>query len=266
MSANLAGKTSVVFGGSEGVGAAVVRLLAGTGANVVISSRGTAGRGHSLAANLDASSRGTVNFIPADMTDPESLESFAERLGAEYDGIDILVVSGGVSASDALGPFRFADMPLESLKTWTESQWWSRLMCLRACLPLLSHERPGVEGGRGKVVFVSTDAGRIATPFELAPGGAAAALILSTKVLARELAPRGIRVNTVSISVTLDTPGLTRALTGAGEKVFRRALERQPFPVTSEDVAEAVAFFASPASDAITGQTLSVNGGLSYPG
>jgi 2-hydroxycyclohexanecarboxyl-CoA dehydrogenase len=258
---SLAQKTCVVFGGSDGIGAAVARTFADAGAHVVIGSRGTGDRGRRLADELDGSTAGSASFLQVDITDEESLERFVSELRARSAAVDVAVVSGGAPPREVFGPFRFLDMSLESLTAWTSTQWWSRLLCLRACVPLLEQS-----SGRAKVVFVSTDAGRVATPFELAPGGAAAALILSTKVLARELSSLGICVNTVSVSVTVDTPGLENALAGEAGDVFRRALARQPFPVRAADVAAAVAFFSSSGSDAITGQTLSVNGGLSFPG
>jgi 3-oxoacyl-[acyl-carrier protein] reductase len=124
-----------------------------------------------------------------------------------------------------------------------------------------------VERKSGKIVFLGTDGGRWPTTGESIAGGVGAALIMSTKVLAKEFARWQIRVNTISISVTRDTPGLDWVLKDSpAAKVFQKALKQQPFPVTSDDVAEAVLFFTSSESDQITGQILSVNGGLSFPG
>jgi 3-oxoacyl-[acyl-carrier protein] reductase len=91
---------------------------------------------------------------------------------------------------------------------------------------------------------------------------------MATKVLAQELARWQIRVNAICVPPIENTPGyehVTR-LSDSLAHVFNKALAKQPFPVTVEDIAEAALFFSSDESNAITGQILSVNGGLCFPG
>ena len=141
------------------------------------------------------------------------------------------------------------------------SQYFSRLYCVRA---ILDHM---IERKSGKMVLIGTDAGRWPTPGEALPGGAGAALVLSTKVLASEFARWNIRINTISTTVTRDTPSLDNVLShGGAAKIFQKAMEKQPFPLMAIDIAETALFLASEASDRITGQTISVNGGLCFPG
>ena len=99
-------------------------------------------------------------------------------------------------------------------------------------------------------------------------GAAAAGLVLITKVLAREFSRWKIHVNTICTTVTVDTPGYERAVAGDSTgKIFQRAAERMPFwPLTPTDLADLALFLASSDSDRITGQIISINGGLSFPG
>jgi 3-oxoacyl-[acyl-carrier protein] reductase len=120
----------------------------------------------------------------------------------------------------------------------------------------------------GRVVLVSADAGRWPTPGEVGPGTASAAVMMATKVLASELARWNVNVNTASVSVTEGTPAMEwiREESPAAP-VFEEAVDRQEFPVAATDIAEAVLFLlGSAGARSITGQLLSVNGGVSFPG
>jgi 3-oxoacyl-[acyl-carrier protein] reductase len=92
--------------------------------------------------------------------------------------------------------------------------------------------------------------------------------MMATRVLANELSRWNITVNAVSISVTEETPGMNRMNDESPSMhVFEEVLKRQTFTVSKEDIAEVVTFFAgSDCAQPITGQTLSVNGGISFPG
>ena len=125
--------------------------------------------------------------------------------------------------------------------------------------------------GRGKIVAVGTDAGRVATVGESFIGGATAGMMQMCRVLARELGRDGIRVNAVAMSYIWDAeprwgPGSPALEGGHGKGMIENLRKRMLFPVHCQDIANAAAFLAGPESDAITGQTLSVNGGLSTPG
>jgi 3-oxoacyl-[acyl-carrier protein] reductase len=101
-------------------------------------------------------------------------------------------------------------------------------------------------------------------------GASGAAVILLTKALARELARDRIRVNAVALTITSNTVGWDRMFANEnfGSKLFAKAVARFPSgrAPTAEEVAEAVAFLASDSASQVTGQTLSVNGGLSFGG
>jgi len=122
----------------------------------------------------------------------------------------------------------------------------------------------------GKIIMVTTDAGRTPTRGESLIGGAAAAVVLMTKALAMELARHKIRVNTICTTVTRDTPGYEKATSQQDTRIadiFKRAEERMPFGINKpEDIAKLALFLASEDSNQITGQIFSISGGLSFPG
>jgi 3-oxoacyl-[acyl-carrier protein] reductase len=152
-------------------------------------------------------------------------------------------------------------MAPEQFLQWCKVAYVNRLYVIKAALPYLR------EGG-GRVVTITADAGKVATPGEVGPGGAAAALMMATRVLANEFARYDVTVNAVSLSAMHDTPAQRELMPESdAEHVFEKAFERQSFDVTPEDVAEAVLYLTSNThSKPITGQIISVNGGISFPG
>ena len=145
------------------------------------------------------------------------------------------------------------------------AHWLTRAFAIQAAARVMALH------GRGKIVAVGTDAGRVATVGESFIGGATAGMMQMCRVLARELGRDGIRVNAVAMSYIWDAeprwgPGSPALEGGHGKGMIENLRKRMLFPVHCQDIANAAAFFAGPESDAITGQTLSVNGGLSTPG
>jgi 2-hydroxycyclohexanecarboxyl-CoA dehydrogenase len=185
-----------------------------------------------------------------DVTDPASVAAACAGAGR----IDVLVNAAGW---DELRPF-----------VETDEAFWERVIeinykgCLRTCRALL----PGMAArGFGRIVNVSSDAGRVGSSGEAVYAGAKGGVIAFTKTIARETARRGVTANTVCPGPT-DTPMLrTMADEGGQGAKLVEALERavpmrrlaQP-----EDIALAVGWFASEEASYITGQTLSVSGGL----
>jgi 3-oxoacyl-[acyl-carrier protein] reductase len=116
--------------------------------------------------------------------------------------------------------------------------------------------------GGGSIVYVSTDAGRFPTVGESFPCGAAAALHMMTRTISLELKRYRIRVNAVATTVMAGSPGMLVDL-GDAEKVFAKVLQKQTFGLEPIDVAQSCAFLSSGLAGSITGQILSVNGGVS---
>ncbi|MEW6033671.1 MAG: SDR family NAD(P)-dependent oxidoreductase [Chloroflexota bacterium] len=257
MQADLRDKVALVTGSTYGIGKAVALKLASNGADIVVNAR-TEGSGTEVVAEIKKLGRRAI-FEKADITMWPEVQRMATGAVFSMGKVDILVVSGGAAAEMGMPNF-FRNMHPDEYLSFIKAQYLSRLYCVKA---LLDHM---IERKSGNIVLITTDAGRFPTPAECLPGGAGAGVVMATKVLAKELGRWQVRVNAISTTVTRDTPGLETVLKGSAGHVFQQGLEKQLFPLYSKHIAEAVLFFASDDSSAITGQTLSVNGGLCFPG
>jgi len=247
---DMAGRAVVVTGGASGIGRATALLLARNGARVFVGDINA--EGGQAVAEAAAQEGLAVAFLPLDLTDAGSIETFAAAVLAQAERLDGLVNGAGWDRSQ---PFMDND-PAE----------WDRLVAAnlmgavrlsRALLP------PMIAANRGKIVTIASDAGRVGSMGETVYAAAKGGLIAFTKSLAREMARHRINVNCVCPGPT-DTP-LFRAQPESLQAALTRAI---PFHRigTPEEVAEAVMFFAGPRSDYITGQVLSVSGGLTMVG
>jgi len=256
MKADLEGKVAFITGSTQGIGKAIALKLAENGADVAINGRNPE---PAAAVREQVTKLGRrCLFEQGDIFVYEDMKRAVDDILARWGGIDILVASGGAGYPPA---GLFHEIPPELYLDYFRTRLVSRLYPVRA---VLDHMR---EKNRGKIIIITTDAGRVPTPGESLIGAAAAGLVLMTKVLAREFSRWRVHINTICVTVTVDTPGYERALKGGMGKIFERAAQRMPFwPLTSNDVAELALFLASEDSDRITGQIFSINGGLSFPG
>lgn len=252
-------KAVLVTGGSAGVGFAVAQLMASQGHTVAVTGR-SADTGARAELALCALSPGCI-FVQGDAGDAAqgaaAVADAARRLGR----LDVLVSAG---AQNPLGPMPFAQMTAEQIESGFRTRVMGRMLPVHAAIPFLR------DAGGGCVVLLTTDAARHPTPGESVIGAAGAAVMLLTKALARELARDKIRVNAVALTITSNTVGWDRMFANQdfGSKLFAKAVARFPSgrAPTAAEVAECVAFLASDAAAQVTGQTLSVNGGLSFGG
>lgn len=258
MQVDLNGKVAFVAGSTGGIGKVIALKLARNGADIVLNGRNSE-PAEKMIKEIGELGRNVI-FEKADITDYREVEKAMQNALARVGKVDILVVSGGVTHSGLRADFFHNTDPAEYL-TISKVGWWSRLYCIKAILPHMTKRQTG------KIVMLTTDAGRWPTPAESVIGGAGAAVMMSTRILAQELARWQIRVNTVSTTAIEGSAGFRYAtqLSPSLERVFKKGLAKQPFPVTENDVAEACLFFSSNEADGITGQVLSVNGGLSFP-
>lgn len=236
----------IVTGGASGIGKATALLLAREGARVFIGDVDEAG-GQQTAAQA-SSEKLTVEFLPLDLTDISSITAFAATVLQRCGRLHGLVNCAGW---DQIQPF------LEN-----PPEVWDRVVAINltgAVRLTRSVLEPMVEARAGKIVNISSDAGRVGSMGETVYAAAKGGLIAFTKSLARELARYQINVNCVSPGPT-DTPLFQRQ-----PERMKEALTRAiPFRRIAQpiEIAQAVLFFLSARSDYITGQVLSVSGGL----
>ncbi|MEO7690289.1 MAG: SDR family NAD(P)-dependent oxidoreductase [Sphingomonas sp.] len=247
MTGRFEGKSMVVTGAASGIGKTIAKMAAEQGARVFVADINEEG-GQAVAEEIRAAG-GKAEFEKLDLTNRESIDALAAAVLGKVGTLDILVNSAGW---DLVEPF---------LKSKPET--WDLIVAINYLGPvhLCHHFVPGMmEQGYGKVVNISSDAGRIGSPGEAVYSGAKGGIISFTKTLAREVARGKVNVNCVAPGPT-NTPlyhvqsdklkeGLKSVIP------FRRVAE-------PEEIAHAVLFFASGESDYITGQTLSVSGGMS---
>jgi 2-hydroxycyclohexanecarboxyl-CoA dehydrogenase len=245
-SEELAGKIAVVTGAASGIGRATALGLAAAGARVFVADIDQAGGRETCAA---VGERGaTADFVAVDITDDASISQAADEVLGRGGVPQILVNAAGW---DRFEPF--LDNTLEFMERVVRLNLLGPVVLTRAFLPAM------IEAGEGKIVNVASDAGRVGSTGETVYAGAKGGVIAFTKSLAREMARHGINVNCVSPGPT-DTP-LFRSLPEKMQQALARAI---PFRrlAKPEEVADAILFFAGPGSDFITGQVLSVSGGL----
>ena len=240
------GKTAIVTGGGQGIGRAIVLRLAEEGCNVAIFDL----KPETAEATAREASGGAVKVYGVDVGDRAAVAKVVDDLGAVW----LLVNNAGW------------DKPMPFLKT--DRDLWDKIVRINLYGPLNMHHAvcPGmVERGGGRVVNISSDAARVGTSDEAVYSACKGGLIAFTKSVARELARKNVLLNAVCPGPT-NTPMMQEVL-GAGEDAVKWKdamvrgipLKRMGEP---EDYAGIVTFLASEDGSFITGQTISVSGGM----
>jgi 2-hydroxycyclohexanecarboxyl-CoA dehydrogenase len=248
----LKGKTALVTGGGRGIGRAIALALARDGADVAVLDILTE---NAEAVRKEVEVLGVKGLaLPADLTRRPEVNRAVEEAIARFGHLDIVVNNAGWDKMEL-----FLDSEEE---TWDRTIAINFKGALYVCKAALSHM---AARKTGKVINIASDAGRVGSTGEAVYAGTKGAIIAFSKTLAREMARYGITVNVVCPGLT-ETP-LLQAIRGQSEKtekVIEAITRATPLGRVGrpEEIAEAVAFFASPAADFITGQTLSVSGGL----
>jgi 2-hydroxycyclohexanecarboxyl-CoA dehydrogenase len=249
---NLKGKSFVVTGGASGIGKACARHLAQLGASVRIGDRDTAGgeavAGAARAEGLD------MDFMELDLEIGGSIDQFIAAAISAHVGVDGLVNCAGWDAFDQ--PFLLND-----------PKQWERVIQINLLGPMRLTQgmlRPMQQRRAGRIVNISSEAGRVGTALHCAYTAAKGGMIALTKALAREFGSSQITVNCIAPG-PIETPFMRRAIRDAdmSAMVAANPIQRVGDP---DDIARAVAFFLDAANSYITGQTLSVSGGMTMIG
>ncbi len=245
---DLGGRVAVVTGAASGIGRAIALSLAEAGATVAAVDRDADGV-RATAERIGAPSTAHV----ADLTDPAAVLAMRDEVIAKHAIPNVLVNAAGW---DRIEPFMDNDDAL-----------WQGLTAINLLGPVrVSHAflQPILDAGADvRIINIASDAGRVGSSGETVYAGTKGGVIAFTKSLAREMGRHGINVNCVCPGPT-NTPLLDSMPEGLRESLkkaipFRRLAE-------PEDIADAVLFFASDAARYITGQVLSVSGGLTMAG
>ncbi|MBI1385519.1 MAG: SDR family oxidoreductase [Rhizobiales bacterium] len=246
----------VIAGGTAGIGLAVAGAFLEAGVRrLALIGRG---RERAEAAAEDLGKRhpsALICFSTGDMTRPGEAEVAVGELAARLGGIDTLVVSTG--GDDV--PRLFHTTPIESIPGTIERGLLGPLLAARAALPHIE------AAGGGAIVTIASDAAKIATPGETVIGAIMAGIVMFSRALAIEAKRSAIRVNCITPSIVRDTPLYDRLMADpfAG-KLFAKAERMAHLGVVEPgDLAALAVFLAGPGGARITGQAISVNGGIS---
>lgn len=239
----LPNKVALVTGGNTGIGRGVVQAFAAEGADVAVAYRGHAEQAQAVAREVEGLGRRCL-LVHVDVTREADVQAMADAVGKQFGRLDIFVNNAGVQKPQAL-----AEMSVEDWDLMMNSHLRGAFLGCRAVTPLM---RAG-----GRIIITTSQLGYLGraryTAYSTAKGG----LLAFTRALARELAPRGILVNSVA-------PGLVdNGFDPLPDEVKRAHAESLPLKrlATIEDVVGAYVFLASEEGRYFCGQTLHPDGG-----
>jgi 2-hydroxycyclohexanecarboxyl-CoA dehydrogenase len=246
----LKGRAAIVTGAGSGIGRGIALALARAGARVAVVDVNEAGA-RAVVREIENES-GTAEAYKTDVTKKAEVDRMVALVSKRWGSVDILVNNAGW------------DRPIPFIETTEE--FWEKILainlksvfiCTKAVLEVM------VKQGAGKIINISSDAGRVGSTGEAIYSAAKGGIIAFTKTIAREMARYHINVNCVCPGPS-DTPLFQEEFAKKSPRLAESLTRFIPWGRlgTPEDVAPAVVFLASDAAEYITGQTLSVSGGL----
>lgn len=248
----MSNRVALVTGGAQGIGKGIATTLGQDGFRVVVADMNLAVAEETAKEITAAGGEGSV--VEIDVTSLDSVKAAVATVESELGPIEVVVNNAGW---DDFMPF-----------VKTDEEFWEKILDInyKGALRVIHTVVPGmIERGFGRVINIGSDAGRVGSSLEAVYSGAKGGIIAFTKTLAREVATKGVTANTVCPGPT-DTPALRTFAEGAGdsEKVIGGMTRAVPMKRlgTPDDIGPAVSFFASDGAGFVTGQTLSVSGGL----
>lgn len=246
----LEGKHVLITGGTAGIGLAIAKRALADGGFVVIAGRDLE-RGQRALLELGDN----ATFVQGDAGDPEDAQSIVEQAAKRLGTIDALFSCAGGNPMPRL----LKDIPLDDVMGVINRAVAPTILPARAVLPVMT------EAGQGSILCIASDAGKVATPGEVAIGSAMAAIMMFCRAMAFEVKRQGIRVNCLTPSIVEGTELHDRLMADdfAG-KLFAKAKTMANLGVVKrEELAEMAVFLAGPGATKVTGQTISVTGGIS---
>lgn len=251
----------LLTGGTAGIGLACAEALARAGAPRLMLASRTAARGEqALEALRRAAPDAEVRFVAADVSTPEGATRAAEACAEAYGRIDALVSTAGGESLPRL----LHEQPIESLPETLRAITSGVLLPARAVLPHMTAQH-AADGSGGSIVLTASDAAKVATPGEVTIGAAMAAIVMFARAMAIEAKRSGIRVNALTPSVVRGTPLYAQSQQDPfASRLFAKAEQSARLGVVeAADLGALAVFLCGPASAKLTGQAISVNGGIS---
>jgi 2-hydroxycyclohexanecarboxyl-CoA dehydrogenase len=251
-SSGLAGRVALVTGAAGGIGRAIAAALYAEGAAVAVADLdGDAAAAHAAALEQAGTGGGRAVGVRIDVSNSPDVGAAIAVAERELGPVEILVNSAGI---DVIEPF--VESKEETWRRIVEVNYLGPVLCTRAVLDGM------IERGYGRIISISSDAGKVGSSGEVVYSGTKGGLIAFSKALAREVATSGITVNCVCPGPT-DTPLLDQ-IAERSQKMYDALARAVPMRRLGQpaDIAPAVVFLASDGAAFITGQALSVSGGL----
>jgi 2-hydroxycyclohexanecarboxyl-CoA dehydrogenase len=252
----LADSALIIAGGTAGVGLATAHAFAAAGTRrIALIGRNPERGAAALAAVRERAPNAQVIFLPADGGNLEQATRAIAEAHRVLEGLDIVINSTTASYVPKL---LFRMDPAEMLPTLL-AQAMPPLVMSRLALPYLRAQKSGV------ILNIASDAAKVPTPGETVLGAAMAAIVTFSRTLAMEAKRDGIRVNVLTPSLIANTDLYTKVMSDAfSQKLFTNATKLANLGVAQpEDLAGLLVYLASPAAARLTGQAISLNGGIS---
>lgn len=246
----------LIAGGSSGVGLASAHAFAAAGVRRIALLSRDPERGELARRQVQERCPETqVVFVPVDATDPERVPAAVAEAHAALGAVDVMVSS----VTGRYRPELLHRTPYDEVSAILTTMALPPMLLTRAVLPIMSDQ------GGGSIVNIASDAAKVATPGESVLGGAMAAIVMFSRVAAIEGKRTGVRVNAVTPSLIAGTETAERVLAdGFSKKLFEKASELAHLGVAeADDLASLVVFLGGPGASRLTGQAISVNGGIS---
>ncbi len=243
----LEGKTALVTGANRGIGRAIAEKLAENGAEVIACARAETAEFVEFTDQLSERCSVAVHRAYFELADSAAVEQEIKAVMKAHKRIDILVNNAAVSYGTALSM-----MPVQKIRELFEVNYFAQLQIIQLISKLMMRNK------QGSIINIASVSGMEAYQGNLAYGSSKAALIYATKVLSKELAAFGIRVNAIAPGTTKTDMENTRTEQQMEEVLARTAMKRMANP---SEIADAAVFLGSDNSSYITGQVLVVDGG-----